>query len=234
MPEKAEVVPPNSTPYTFKLAVLVNAKSASASEIVTGALQDHDRAVVLGEPSFGKGLVQNVFPLSQGAGMALTIALYYTPSGRSIQKPLDSSQYELGATTAHLNGQAEFHTDSGRVVTGGGGIQPDYVVYPPASNRLRQVLDASGSFTSFATDFLHANKIGEDFEVQPQLLDQFQEYLSAHDIRPGVTEWAVEQNFIVNRLKTEILNQAFGVAKGDEVEAQRDPVIQKALDVMGS
>jgi carboxyl-terminal processing protease len=234
MPEKAELVPPNATPYQFKLAILMNAKSASASEIVTGAMQDHDRAVVLGEPSFGKGLVQNLFPLSQGTGLALTIALYYTPSGRSIQKPLDSSQYELGATTAHLNGQAEFHTDGGRVVMGGGGIQPDYVVYPPASNRLRQVLDASGSFTSFATDFLHANKIGEDFEVQPQLLDQFQAYLSAHDIRPGVTEWSVEQNFIVNRLKTEILNQAFGVAKGDEVEAQRDPVIQKALDVMGS
>ena len=70
--------------------------------------------------------------------------------------------------------------------------------------------------------------------MQPQLLDQFQAYLSAHEIRPGVTEWSVEQNFIVNRLKTEILNQAFGVAKGDEVEAQRDPVIQKALDVMGS
>jgi carboxyl-terminal processing protease len=233
MPEKAEVVPPNATPYTFKVSILVNSKTASASEIVSGALQDHDRAVVLGEPSFGKGLVQNVFPLSQGAGLALTIALYYTPSGRSIQKPL-ASQYELGAATAHLNKQAEYHTDSGRVVTGGGGIQPDYVVLPPMMNRLRQVLDASGSFTSFATEFLHANKIGENFEVQPQLLDQFQAYLSAHDIRPGVTEWSVEQNFIVNRLKTEILNQAFGVAKGDEVEAQRDPVIQKALDVMGS
>jgi carboxyl-terminal processing protease len=234
MPEKAESVPSNATPYTFKVAILINGKSASASEIVTGALQDHDRAVVLGEPSYGKGLVQNLFPLSQGTGVALTIALYYTPSGRSIQKPLDSSQYELGATTAHLNGQAEFHTDKGRVVTGGGGIQPDYVVYLPSSNRLRQALDASGSFTNFATDFLHANKIGQDFEVTPQLLDQFQVYLSAHEIRPGVAEWSIEQAFIVNRLKTEIFNQAFGVEKGDEVEAQRDPVIQKALEVIGS
>ena len=75
-PEKAESVPPNATPYSFKMAVLVNGKSASASEIVTGALQDHDRATVLGEPSYGKGLVQNVFPLSQGTGLALTIAHY--------------------------------------------------------------------------------------------------------------------------------------------------------------
>jgi carboxyl-terminal processing protease len=70
--------------------------------------------------------------------------------------------------------------------------------------------------------------------VTPQLLDQFQAYLSSHDIRPGVTEWSIEQDFIVNRLKTEIFNQAFGVAKGDEVEVQRDPVVQKALEVMGS
>ncbi len=234
MPEKAEVVPPDASPYSFRLAILINGKTASASEIVSGALQDHDRAVVLGEPSFGKGLVQNVYPLSQGTGLALTIALYYTPSGRSIQKPLDTAQYALGATTAHLNGHAEFHTDKGRVVTGGGGIQPDYVVYPPSSNRLRQVLDASGSFTNFATDFLRGNKIDPSFEVTPQLLDRFQAYLSVHNIRPGVTEWSVEQDFIVNRLKTEIFNQAFGVEKGDEVEAQRDPVIQKAIEVIGS
>jgi len=89
MPEKAETVHAGAKPYGFKLAILINGKSASASEIVTGALQDHDRAIVLGEPSFGKGLVQTVFPLSQGAGLALTTALYYTPSGRSIQKPLE-------------------------------------------------------------------------------------------------------------------------------------------------
>jgi carboxyl-terminal processing protease len=80
-------VPKTATPYGFPLAVLVNAKTASAAEILTGALQDHDRAVVLGEPSFGKGLVQNVFPLTGNTALALTTAFYYTPSGRSIQKP---------------------------------------------------------------------------------------------------------------------------------------------------
>ena len=132
VPEKSETVPSIAMPYGFKLAILVNEKTASASEIVTGAMQDHDRATVLGEPSYGKGLVQSVFPLSQNTGLALTTALYYTPSGRSIQKPLDAARFELAATTAHPNTASVFHTDSGRVVTGGGGIQPDYRGLPAA------------------------------------------------------------------------------------------------------
>src|SRR5271170_1623528 len=99
-------VPKTAAPYDFPLAVLVNAKTASAAEILTGALQDHDRAVVLGEPSFGKGLVQSVFPLSGSSGLALTVAYYYTPSGRSIQKPLQSGQLEA----AHIVPQGTFHT----------------------------------------------------------------------------------------------------------------------------
>ena len=97
-------MPTIATPYGFKLAILVNGKTASASEIVSGAMQDHDRATIIGEPSYGKGLVQSVFPLTQNTGLALTTALYYTPSGRSIQKPLDASRFELAATTAHPNG----------------------------------------------------------------------------------------------------------------------------------
>ena len=87
VPETIERVPMDNVPYTFPVSVLINAKTASASEIVTGALQDHDRATVVGEPSFGKGLVQSVYPLSENTGLALTTALYYTASGRSIQKP---------------------------------------------------------------------------------------------------------------------------------------------------
>jgi carboxyl-terminal processing protease len=234
VPEKSEAVPALAKPYGFKLAVLINGKSASASEIVTGALQDHDRATVIGEPSYGKGLVQSVFPLSEHTGLALTTALYYTPSGRSIQKPLDTARFELGATTAHPNQRTEFHTDKGRAVTGGGGIQPDIVVLPPPMDRLRAVLEASASFTTFATDYLQKNKITTDFEVTPQLLDEFHLFLTDHNIQPGVAEWSQARNFITNRLKTEFFNLAFGVEKGDEVEAQRDPVIQKALEVVGS
>jgi carboxyl-terminal processing protease len=230
--EKSEVVPSGATPYGFKLAVLVNEKTASASEIVSGALQDHDRATILGVPTFGKGLVQSVFPLSEGAGLALTTALYYTPSGRSIQKPLDPTRFELAATTAHPNVQAEFHTDKGRKVTGGGGIQPDTVVYPEPMNRLRTVLDASASFTNFATEYLRDHQVTTGFEVTPEIIDQFRAFLSARQIRPGVAEWLPERNFVSNRLKTEIFNQAFSVEKGDEVEAQRDPVILKAIETL--
>jgi carboxyl-terminal processing protease len=240
VPEKSEVVPAGARPYHFKLAILTDGKTASASEIVTGALQDHDRAVVVGAPSFGKGLVQNVFNLHEGTGLALTTALYYTPSGRSIQKPLheqrplDSGQFELSAATANANTQTEFRTDSGRKVTGGGGIQPDYVVYPEPMNRLRAALEASGSFPNFATEYLAHHKIDADFEVTGQLLDQFQSFLAARGIQPGIKEWSDEHEFVVNRLKTELFNQAFGVEKGDQVEARRDPVIQKALELVGN
>jgi len=233
VPEKSEVVPTIATPYHFKLAILVNEKTASASEIVSGAMQDHDRATIIGTPTFGKGLVQSVFPMSENTGLALTTALYYTPSGRSIQKPLDAAKFELGEKTANLNPEtAEFRTKNGRIVRGGGGIQPDLTIFPPQMTRLGAVLDASGSFTSFATEYLRNHKITPDFEITSQILGEFQVYLSERRIQPGVAEWTGEREFISNRLKTEIFNQAFGVAKGDEIEAERDPPIQKALEVV--
>jgi carboxyl-terminal processing protease len=230
--EKSEDVPANAVPYDFPLAVLVNERTASASEIVSGALQDHDRATIIGEVSYGKGLVQSVYPLSEGTGLALTTALYYTPSGRSIQKPLDASQFALAGATAHPNGESKFHTDAGRTVTGGGGIVPDYAVPNPRVSRLRMVLDASGSFTTFATGYVAQHKITPDFELTPEVLDEFQVFLAQHDIQPGVNEWSAERDFIANRLKTEIFNLTLGVEKGDEVEAQRDPQIMKALEVL--
>jgi carboxyl-terminal processing protease len=233
--EQEQKVPPGTVPYTFPAAVLINGKSASASEIVSGALQDHDRAAIVGEPSFGKGLVESVFPLSNSTGLALTTALYYTPSGRSIQRPLKSTDFALSATASNPNKQSEFRTDSGRMVKGGGGIQPDYVVHPEASTRLRAVLDATASFTTFAIDYFKSHPdIPKDFEVTPALLGDFEVFCSQHNIQPGVGDWSRERAFIENRLKTEIFNQAFGVEKGDEVEAQRDAQILKALEVIGA
>jgi carboxyl-terminal processing protease len=224
---KAESVaaPKDSMPYTFPVAILVNGKSASASEIVTGALQDHDRAVVLGEPSFGKGLVQQVFPLSASSGLALTTAFYYTPSGRSIQKPLASGQ--LGAATVVARGP--FRSDAGRPLPGGGGIQPDQIVYPAQRSRLQLVLDASGSLTTFAGEYLLTHTVGEDGQVSSEMLDALKVFLSERSIQPGVADWLSTRDWIASRLQQEILNLKFGVARGDEIELQRDAVIQAAV-----
>jgi len=215
--------PNTAAPYSFTVAVLVNAKTASAAEIVSGALQDHDRATIIGQPTFGKGLVQNVFPLSGNTALALTTAFYYTPSGRSIQKALPSGQLEIEKQSE------QFRTDAGRVVTGGGGIQPDVLIAPEGLTQLRAALDASGVITSFATEFILKHKITEAFEVTPATLEEFQVYAGEHSIQPPVGEWVREREWVQNRLKQEIFNQALGVAKGDEVEAQRDPAIRAAL-----
>ena len=232
VPQKEEKVPADAQPYAFPVAAIINGKSASASEIVAGALQDHDRGVIVGEQSFGKGLVQSVFPLADSTGMALTTALYYTPSGRSIQKPFDPSQFALGATAAHPNAKTEFRTDKGRVVRGGGGIMPDELVYPPEVSRFKAALEGSASFTSFATDFTQKHPVTAAFDVTPALLDDFHTFLAEHGIQPSLSEWSGDLDFIRNRLKTEIFNQTLGVAKGDEVEAQRDPQIQRAVELI--
>lgn len=238
VPESVQRVPVGNKPYSFPVSIVVNSKTASASEIVSGALQDHDRATVVGEPSFGKGLVQSVYPLTENTGLALTTALYYIPSGRSIQKAFSSQRefgandFALGATATHPNQRTDFKTDSGRPVPGGGGIVPDIAVFPMAETEFRNVLEETGSFTSFATEYIRAHKISAGWEVPPEALDQFQTWLSERRIQPNLHEWISNRDFVQSRLKTEIYNLALGVEKGDEVEAQYDPQIQKALDAV--
>jgi carboxyl-terminal processing protease len=218
-------VPKLAHPYQFPVAILINGKSASASEILSGALQDHDRATILGEPSYGKGLVQRVYSLSSNSGLALTTAFYYTPSGRSIQKPLAFGQLDSKAIVP----LGSFHTDSGREVRGGGGIQPDEAVEPLQLSRLEMVLDASGSLTTFASEYVQTHDIAPDFDVTPDLLDQLRVFLSARQIQPSVSDFLRDRAWIQSRLQQEIMNLKFGVAKGDEVEMQRDVLVQTAL-----
>ena len=225
--QKEEVkVPSVAQPYTFPLAVLMDAKSASASEILAGALQDHDRATILGEPSYGKGIVQNVFPLSGNSGLALTIAFYYTPSGRSLQKPLASGSLNIAAKAT----PGTFHTDAGRVVRGGGGIQPDVAVQPAQVSQLVYVLEASGILTAFASEYVQAHDIPENFDVTPELLDQLKVSLSQRGIQPGIGEWLRDRDLIQSKLKQEIVNLKFGVEKGDQIEMQRDAVVLRAIE----
>jgi carboxyl-terminal processing protease len=182
-------------------------------------------------PSFGKGLVQQVYELSHGTALALTTAYYYTPSGRSIQRPLHDGQLAGAAPGKSL----EYHTAAGRPVKGGGGINPDHVVFPEPMGRLRIVLEASASFPAFATEAIRTHApIHEDFEVTDSLLDEFQAWLTRRSISPSVSEWSPDREWIRSRLKQEIFNQSLGVDQGDRVELERDPRVRKALEAIRS
>ncbi|HYO82257.1 MAG TPA: S41 family peptidase [Bryobacteraceae bacterium] len=204
------VVPPDAKPYRFPLAVLIDGKSASASEIVAGAVEDHKRGTIIGQQSFGKGLVQAVFPLSQGSGLALTTAFYYTPNGRSIQRPLPGALEHITADRT-------------------GGITPAVVVGPEPMTRLRAFLESTGILTGFATEYVSRNKIDQSFDFSNALLDELQTALSARNIRPGLAEWSADREWIRSRLKQELFTLALGVARGDQVELTRDPAVLEAL-----
>ena len=229
-------VPEHARPYEFPIAVLVNEKTASSAEIVTGALQDHDRARVLGVPTFGKGLVQSVYSLPEGAGAAITTAFYFTPSGRSIQRPLKEGQLRGGQPLyANLESAGTvFKSTAGRVLKGGGGIEPDEVVLHPRPTRLQMFLDVNGVITAYATEFLTKKPaITPEFVVDGKSLDDLQVFLSERNIRPGVAEWAADREWIRMRLRQEIFNQALGVERGDEIEFRHDPVVIRALELLG-
>ncbi len=230
---QSATVPKVAKPYRFPVSILLNAKTASASEIFSGALQDHDRASVVGETSYGKGLVQSVVPLSDGAGLAITTAFYYTPSGRSIQHPLRDSALSNTFSGKPVPNAPTYKTDSGRVVTGGGGIQPDIRVEPAQLTRLEAVLDASGVLTAYATNYLASHSpIPDPFTVSPEMLDDLKVYLSSRSIAPTLAEWSSERPWITNRFTEEIVTQARGVAAGEEVQAQHDPQVQAALHAL--
>jgi carboxyl-terminal processing protease len=221
---------------TFPLVVLINPQSASASEIVAGALQDHDRALIVGQTSFGKGLVQSVYPLSKNAGLALTTQKWYTPSGRLIQRDYSQiSQFDYYNHRENTPPKKDDikHSDIGRIVYGGGGIQPDYIIEQPKVNEFQTMLEAKFAVYTFVRDFLAKNpSVDQSFQVSDAMLDQFKQHMTKRGVEFTEKDFQDNRDYIKRAIKYEVFYNRFGVAEAGRVLLEDDPQVTKALDLM--
>jgi carboxyl-terminal processing protease len=223
---------------SYPVVVVVNRSSASAAEIVTGALQDHDRAWVLGEPTFGKGLVQTVFPLSENTGLALTTAHYYTPSGRLIQRDYSNISfldYYYGNRTEHKDLSDVKMTDEGRTVYGGGGITPDEKYEPAKLNKFQiEVLRKSGFFNFTAAYFGPKADPREPKGWAPgeDVVNQFHDYLMKNGFKFTEADFTANHEWIKEQLKREMYITAFSWEQSVRVNIQQDPEIALAVEAM--
>jgi len=223
------------------LVILVNSQTASASEIVSGAVQDHDRGLIVGETTFGKGLVQTQIPLSEDTAMLLTTARYYTPSNRLIQRDYKNvSLYDY-----HYNPQPPKEpevklTDTGRKVYGGGGITPDEIVPAAKLNDFEQLLMARGIFYPFPQSVGDFDRyylstkpdVTKNFVADDAVLDQFRKYLDQEHIK--YTNADIQDNlpWLKWEIKREIFTSVFGLNEGFKIALQNDPQLEKAEDMI--
>ena len=219
----------------YPIVVLVNRGTASAAEIVSGALQDHDRALIVGETTFGKGLVQTVFNISQNSGLALTTFHYYTPSGRLIQRPYDNMSlydyyYVREAANPKDNANREVKlTDDGRTVYGGGGITPDDHIDAPKATHTEEVLFTDHSLEDFAAHYTNTHTVPRDFVVDDAVMSEYKAYLKLKKIDITDQEIADNSDWIKGQLKKQLFTSQYGQAQGLIVGAETDPEVQKAL-----
>ena len=222
----------------YPLVVLVNRGTASAAEIVAGAIQDHDRGLIAGETTFGKGLVQTVYPLSENTGLALTTAKYYTPSGRLIQRDWSNiSLYDYyyndreNGDSSNANHEVKM-TDSGRTVYGGGGITPDVKIASPKTNKFQDTLLEKYAFFNFAKHYVINHKVSKQFEVDDAVMQEFRKYLDEQKIPFTEADLAENNDWLRADIKAELFINEFGQQEGMRVHAEGDPEVQKALDLL--
>jgi len=234
------------------MVTLVNRSSASASEIVSGALQDHDRSLIVGETTFGKALVQSVYRVNQNAGAAITTARYYTPSGRLIQRPWDGTFDEYLTYTLREQDPNKTHkpddlkyTDGGRKVYSGGGIEPDRRFDGPIQgfnpSKFGRALYARNIFDTFAQRFSRkgdtrlgatpagARELSSDFVLTDAMVDEFKQHVKMTGIKFDEAAWQQDQPFIRAMIRFEIDSDLFGIAVASENLAKVDPQLQFAI-----
>ena len=246
--EQSFAAPGKNTKARIPLVVLVNKGSASASEIVSGAIQDHDRGVIAGQTSWGKGLVQSVFTLPDGAGLALTSAKYYTPSGRCIQRDYhevleylapgedDGADDDPSIPREAVPKKDLFRTDGGRTVYGGGGITPDVLVKGEPLSRFAATLYARATFFEFAVDYRAKVKdIPKDFKVTDEVREAFFKFIEGKpqtaDLKARAAyEAERDKGSIVDRaIREEILTAVYGREAGYKVALEGDIQLKKAV-----
>ena len=224
----------------YPLVVLVNRGTASAAEIVAGAIQDHDRGLIVGETTFGKGLVQTVYPLSENTGLALTTAKYYTPSGRLIQRDYNGvSLYDYyynsrdsGDGTPPVPSREVKMTDSGRTVYGGGGINPDVVIPPIKSNKFQDMLLQKYTFFNFSKHYVINHKVTQSFQVDDAVMQEFRKFLDSQQITFTEADLVENNDWIRSNIKAELFVNEFGQQEGLIVHTENDPAVAKALELL--
>jgi carboxyl-terminal processing protease len=221
----------------YAIVVLVNRYTASAAEIVSGALQDHDRGWILGETTFGKGLVQTVYPLSENTGLALTTAHFYTPSGRLIQR--DYSNRSFYDYYFHKDDNARNPldvkmTDSGRTVYGGGGITPDEKYEPPALDAMEAQFTRKSAFFYFTRHYFasHDTNLPKGWMPDETTLTEFHDYLVQQGYNFQESQFTLDRDWMKRNLAVEMYITAFNKDESDRVLAQTDPEVERAVEAM--
>jgi carboxyl-terminal processing protease len=243
---------------TLPIVVLVSEGTASAAEIIAGAMQDHDRALIVGTPTFGKGLVQTLYPLGDETALKLTTARWFTPSGRTIQRKATSEQDQvlqaiaegnplsagdsLSAADSAMKARPIYHTDAGRIVRGGGGIVPDLIVRPDTlTTSEREFIKGLGekvqayrdALTSYALELKRDKTVrSEDFTVTPQMRQQVYDRLKAKGVTMSPATFQAGAPLVDQQLGYEVSRYVFGREAEFRRRAKDDPQVQTAITLL--